>query len=449
MLLPRNNLQMSSCLSGGGRSYAFELDFVKSPSTSTRTSNTSSPPSSTLSESSNSGLAIRTRKPRTPRKRPNQIYNEAATLLSTAYPNVFSTKHLTFPRKYAKPSESFLLDETPELLLPFRVIEENSGFLLLNPPLPEKPFSGIDQKFGNSAEKSCQSPGEFDSRPNYSGTMEFSESFQEDFDAESMLDEEIDEGGIDSIMGNASVKPETFDESAGIGGTCYGYPMGLGFGGRFDFGLGMRRGGIRALRQVDDGNWWCFPTVDVLEISPKFNKPVVSVSAEKKKKKKKVEKVSVVETNNNLEIPKPNSGLSLKLNYDDVLSAWSDKGSPFSDEISGSDLPGNDVTARLAQIDLFPDGGGVREASVLRYKEKRRTRLFSKKIRYQVRKVNADRRPRMKIPKYKYSLYINIFGHNRLLLLRFSFINNNYKRFDGKNKLYKEQDAKLINNGGI
>jgi hypothetical protein len=53
-------------------------------------------------------------------------------------------------------------------------------------------------------------------------------------------------------------------------------------------------------------------------------------------------------------------------------------------------------------MDLFPENeagagaGGVREASVLRYKEKRRTRLFSKKIRYQVRKVNADCRPRMK-----------------------------------------------------
>ncbi|EEF42285.1 hypothetical protein RCOM_1709850 [Ricinus communis] len=37
-----------------------------------------------------------------------------------------------------------------------------------------------------------------------------------------------------------------------------------------------------------------------------------------------------------------------------------------------------------------------REASVLRYKEKRQTRLFSKKIRYQVRKLNADKRPRLK-----------------------------------------------------
>lgn len=47
------------------------------------------------------------------------------------------------------------------------------------------------------------------------------------------------------------------------------------------------------------------------------------------------------------------------------------------------------------------ENGGPREASVLRYKEKRRTRLFSKKIRYQVRKVNADRRPRIKASKTK------------------------------------------------
>lgn len=53
--------------------------------------------------------------------------------------------------------------------------------------------------------------------------------------------------------------------------------------------------------------------------------------------------------------------------------------------------------ARLAQIDLFSENGGLREASVMRYKEKKRTRLFSKKIRYQVRKVNADRRPRSKV----------------------------------------------------
>jgi hypothetical protein len=41
-------------------------------------------------------------------------------------------------------------------------------------------------------------------------------------------------------------------------------------------------------------------------------------------------------------------------------------------------------------------GGGGREARVSRYREKRRTRLFAKKIRYEVRKLNAEKRPRMK-----------------------------------------------------
>ncbi|KAI8533529.1 hypothetical protein RHMOL_Rhmol10G0018200 [Rhododendron molle] len=38
----------------------------------------------------------------------------------------------------------------------------------------------------------------------------------------------------------------------------------------------------------------------------------------------------------------------------------------------------------------------AREASVLRYKEKRQNRLFAERIRYEVRKINAEKRPRMK-----------------------------------------------------
>ncbi|KAJ1433443.1 CCT domain [Sesbania bispinosa] len=289
---------MSSCLSGtGGRTYGFDLDFVKSPSSWSRTSQTSSSPSSTISESSNSQLAISTRKPRTPRKRPNQTYNEAAALLSTAYPNLFSTKNLKTPpaNKFSKPEAS----ET------------------------------------------------------------------EDFDAESILDEEIEEG-IDSIMGSRVEEDSN--------GASSHHPW-IDFGGKFDFRLGLQRAGVRALRHVDDGNWWNFPAVDILQISPKINGGVEL---------------------NEAELPKSNPGLMLKLNFDDVRNAWSDRGSPFADDSPASDVPGSDVTARLSQIDLLWDNGGVREASVLRYKEKRRTRLFSKKIRYQVRKVNADRRPRMK-----------------------------------------------------
>ena len=43
-----------------------------------------------------------------------------------------------------------------------------------------------------------------------------------------------------------------------------------------------------------------------------------------------------------------------------------------------------------------PRPDGWREERVSRYREKRRTRLFAKKIRYEVRKLNAEKRPRMK-----------------------------------------------------
>lgn len=194
------------------------------------------------------------------------------------------------------------------------------------------------------------------SRANSSSMDLYNNDYQEDdFDAESMLDEEIEEG-IDSIMGNLSMNTEAIDDHQTS--AWYGNPMGLGFGGRFDLGLGPRRG-VRALRHVEEANWWNFPTVDVLQISPKFHKAAATLplAAEKKKKKKKVEKPPpepkknvVVESPKENPIPqKPNTGLLLKLNYNNVLDAWSDKGSPFSDEAPGSDVPGNDVSVRFSK----------------------------------------------------------------------------------------------------
>ncbi|KAJ4833187.1 hypothetical protein Tsubulata_016058 [Turnera subulata] len=422
------------CLSGGTRTYGFDLEIAKSPSTS-RTSHSSSP-SSTLSESSNSPLAISTRKSRTPRKRPNQTYNEAAALLSTAYPSIFSTKHLTKNpcKKFTtKPHDTLLLDEPPELLLPFRVFD-NSGFPLpQQQPIREKPSFLYEPK----VESLMMSSGEVSSLENNSmgGGGESVYLEEEDFDAESILDEEIEEG-IDSIMGNLCVRNEVVGESNNNNGqfssSWYGNPMGLQFNGG---GIGIRRG-VRALRHhVDDGNWWHFPIVDMLQISPRLlhqnnnhtssttstntqerangnsnsnpRPKLKSNPSEKKKKKvekpppaaaalesKKLAELAAEEENSSIPESSPPGLLLLKLNYEDVLSAWSDRASPFPEESPGSE--GNDVSARLAQIDLFSENGGLREASVLRYKEKRRTRLFSKKIRYQVRKVNADRRPRMK-----------------------------------------------------
>lgn len=353
----------SPCISGGGRAYNFDLEIVKSPSSSwTRTSQTSSP-SSTLSESSNTQLAISTRKSRTPRKRPNQTYNEATVLLSTVYPNVFSTKHLTNPRKFTKPHDS-LFCESAELLLPFRVID-SSGFLLHQPLLQEKPNSQIQSKLANLWEgRPCSSPGEIDFQPN---SMEIDGGCgqDDDFDAESILDEEIEEG-IDSIMGNLSVdnletanSPQDYSCTNPRNWNCYwnNPPIGLGLNQKFEFGFGMQKGTERAaIRQVEDGNWWRFPTVDVVEISPKLNKPPAPAAVSTKKKKKKMEKLTVIETKKAATIPqkdqkptpKSKPGLLLKLNYEAVADAWSDRGSPFSDEIPGSDTAGNDVNVRLS-----------------------------------------------------------------------------------------------------
>ncbi|KAJ8439942.1 hypothetical protein Cgig2_004008 [Carnegiea gigantea] len=74
------------------------------------------------------------------------------------------------------------------------------------------------------------------------------------------------------------------------------------------------------------------------------------------------------------------ASLNLNLNYERVLQAWSNRPSlSFSDN---NYYLGEERTRR--------------ESSVLRYKEKRQSRLFSKKIRYEVRKLNADKRPRLK-----------------------------------------------------
>lgn len=59
---------------------------------------------------------------------------------------------------------------------------------------------------------------------------------------------------------------------------------------------------------------------------------------------------------------------------------------------------------------------GQREASVLRYKEKRQSRLFSKRIRYEVRKLNAQKRPRLKVTS-NFILLIGLLGFKQCFLL--------------------------------
>ncbi|KAL1531834.1 zinc finger protein CONSTANS-LIKE 16-like [Salvia divinorum] len=97
--------------------------------------------------------------------------------------------------------------------------------------------------------------------------------------------------------------------------------------------------------------------------------------------------------------------------YEGVMSAWDEERSPWTTgerpEVNPNDWL-SDYADTCVAVHVYRDigmvgvqqagagGDGGREARVSRYREKRRTRLFSKKIRYEVRKLNAEKRPRMK-----------------------------------------------------
>ncbi|KAE8718204.1 mitochondrial inner membrane protease ATP23 [Hibiscus syriacus] len=111
--------------------------------------------------------------------------------------------------------------------------------------------------------------------------------------------------------------------------------------------------------------------------------------------------------------------LALKLDYEEIMNAWSDKGTLYIEGESPQTVPhlhanvlsgGSGSASNVWKVPEMAGGSkikeeedgkerwkkGHREASVLRYKEKRRNRLFAKRIRYEVRKLNAEKRPRLK-----------------------------------------------------
>ncbi|XP_019432472.1 PREDICTED: zinc finger protein CONSTANS-LIKE 16-like isoform X2 [Lupinus angustifolius] len=97
----------------------------------------------------------------------------------------------------------------------------------------------------------------------------------------------------------------------------------------------------------------------------------------------------------------------LQLDYEGVITAWASQKSPWvngdkpnfeSDQCWPHCMlhhqPYGELGGLFGGHAAMAEGG--REARLLRYREKRQTRLFSKKIRYEVRKLNAEKRPRMK-----------------------------------------------------
>ncbi|KAK4371120.1 hypothetical protein RND71_010595 [Anisodus tanguticus] len=123
---------------------------------------------------------------------------------------------------------------------------------------------------------------------------------------------------------------------------------------------------------------------------------------------KKVE-IGEINMEDNYKTGKNYKKILLNLDYEGVLNAWANQRSPwttgerpvvdFSDcwpmcmGNCGKIHPYEEMGMMTGHGPMVDEG---REARVLRYKEKRRTRLFSKKIRYEVRKLNAEKRPRMK-----------------------------------------------------
>ncbi|XP_071725423.1 protein CHLOROPLAST IMPORT APPARATUS 2-like [Rutidosis leptorrhynchoides] len=363
---------MSTCLSS--RACGFDLEhMIKWPyiTNSTRTTSNSSSPSSTLSESTNSPIAISSRKARKPRKRPNQTYNEAAALLSMACPNIFNTKHLikkpTNLPKFTKHQPHFF-DEPPELI-------ETSEYPLRR-QIAENPCSLTESKITTL----CQNTQEIELNCD---CVELKDECLDEFDTESILDEEIEQG-IDSIMGESNSVIDNNKEPNDV--IAYGYPIGLGFG---------MRNGVRALKNCDDRNWWCFPMVDVSPaVNGKFEKSLVG-----KKKKKKVEELMESELGfNSWGIDNFSKGIQsekrlvLKLDYDDVLNDWSGNWSPVPEEIWHKAPTGGDIYARAANIDLFSEKDGRIEASATRFMDKNQ----SKKNGHPVKNASSDRRPRCK-----------------------------------------------------
>ncbi|CAJ1975849.1 unnamed protein product [Sphenostylis stenocarpa] len=302
--------------SSWGRTFGFNLDFVKSPSSSILTSS----PSSTTSETTNSTQSLFNKKPRTLRKRPNQTYNEAATLLSTASPNLFSIKNHKKPEKFTKPiTERY--NDSLEPLLVFREHDDNDAFSFASKcrfqTEPNKLFFGTREK-KKKMTMTMKEKNTFFREKNANCDEVDLDLEREELECETMLDEEIEEG-IDSIMGRSRV------EDADCGANEERMIDG-------EFGL------VRALRRVHDDSKWCnFLVVDMLKISPRVRmdrtENLVPTTMKKKKKKKEKKKVAKKSSEKGL-----SKGLLLKLNYDDVRNTWSDRGSPFAEGSPESDV---------------------------------------------------------------------------------------------------------------
>ncbi|TVU07738.1 hypothetical protein EJB05_41107, partial [Eragrostis curvula] len=414
----------SSCIPAGLR---LDLEMVKAAAAGAAPPRPAhSAASSTLSEASNasssSTSSLSLKRPRTPRKRPNQTYNEAAALLASMYPSVFPVAKCpeTAPPRLLGLASALADDPgCSDLLPPFPVLG-HAAFLLRDLPHPSAPWSSVPPK-------SCPSPAAVSSffsefrdpvpspatpdaaAADEPGELDFDDDG--DFDADSFLG--VDDGaaeGIDAIMGkltmesNAAAAASVISDlpSSGI----HPYVRNL-----MMLGLGFRHGqlnkNLQALKRHNvDTEWWMCPAIPVKDIAPAPPAPVAmpEVSENKKKIKKKVAgremKVEsgqwrkaedvIPDSCNGYSgtVALPETGLGLRLNTEEVLKAWCGRGSAFANG-NDPDLPRSsaDVLVKRANKDLFKENGGsgvIREGNILKmqHKQKQCTPLVSNKSRY-------------------------------------------------------------------
>ncbi|CAN6173463.1 unnamed protein product [Urochloa humidicola] len=391
----------SSCIPAGLR---LDLDMVKAAGAAASASAAAVPPrpahsaaaSSTLSEASNASLSsssatssvasLSLKRPRTPRKRPNQTYNEAAALLASMYPSVFPAAggpEAAPPRLLGLASALADDPDCSDLLPPLPVLDQ-AAFLLrdLPPPPPQSP-APVPMPMSPAPAKSCPSPpavssvfSEFrDPAPSPAtpdtvaadepGELDFDDD--DGFDADSILcgvDESAAEG-VDGIMGKLSMENNEAVAAVSSGNSNLSrskiHPylrnlMVLGLSFRQD-----QRNINQALKRHNvDPEWWMCPAIPVKDIAPPpppLPLPVVAKPMVSEKKKE--------------------TGLGLRLNAERVLKAWRGRGSVFADR-NASELPLSSahVVVKHEDNNMFPENGTsavIREGNILKMQRKQKT----------------------------------------------------------------------------
>ncbi|KXG20763.1 protein CHLOROPLAST IMPORT APPARATUS 2 [Sorghum bicolor] len=413
----------SSCIPAGGIRLP-DLEMVKAapppapprPAHSAAASSTLSEASSNASAASSSATSssvaasLSLKRPRTPRKRPSQTYNEAAALLASMYPSVFPVAK-GFGGLEAPPPPRLLglasaLADDPscsDLLPPFPVPGGQAAFLLrdLPPPPPPRPLtprspaargcpspsavSSVFSEFRDPA-PSPATPDDAAAAPDEPGELDFDDD--DGFDADSILCG-VDEGaaeGIDGIMGKLSMENNVTSVSSGDSNLprskmmhpCLRNLMVLGLSFRHDQSIinqALKRHSV-------DPEWWMCPAIPVKDITPVPPSVAMAKVTDKKKTKKKSlgtiyeEGTPEFANGDTGALALPETGLGLSLNTDGVLKAWRGRGSVFANG-NGPDLPLSSahVVVKHEDSDLFPKNGTsavIREGNILKMQHKQK-----------------------------------------------------------------------------